>query len=127
MNARMECKANKRNEALPSVQFQEASQIAAWLVQDHRPASAAIEASSYTTRVTKKARKSFLCQSITRLIAPDLISSSKDGIPSAKLFKLATEEKNQSGDILTFHTTIQSNFTGSQPVGNQLLLMAMRR
>lgn len=39
----MECKANKRNDALPSVQFQEASQIAAWLVQDHRPASAAIE------------------------------------------------------------------------------------
>ncbi|KAJ9401392.1 hypothetical protein DTO282F9_1589 [Paecilomyces variotii] len=45
MNARMECKANKRNDALPSVQFQEPSQIAAWLVQDHRPASAAIEVS----------------------------------------------------------------------------------
>ncbi|PTU24246.1 hypothetical protein P175DRAFT_0505926 [Aspergillus ochraceoroseus IBT 24754] len=47
-------------------------------------------------------------QSITRApspIAPDLISSTKDGIPFAKLFKLATEEKIPSGDILTFHTT----------------------
>ncbi|KKK17884.1 hypothetical protein ARAM_005780 [Aspergillus rambellii] len=47
-------------------------------------------------------------QSITRApspIAPDLISSPKDGIPFAKLFKLATEEKIPSGDILTFHTT----------------------
>lgn len=31
----MECKANERNDALPSVQFQEASQIAAWLMQSH--------------------------------------------------------------------------------------------
>ncbi|GMF86660.1 unnamed protein product [Aspergillus oryzae] len=47
-------------------------------------------------------------QSITRLpspIAPDLISSTKDGIPFAKLFKLVTEEKIRSGDILTFYTT----------------------
>ncbi|QRD86402.1 hypothetical protein F9C07_7253 [Aspergillus flavus] len=47
-------------------------------------------------------------QSITRLpspIAPDLISSTKDGIPLAKLFKLVTEEKIRSGDILTFYTT----------------------
>ncbi|KAL1884945.1 hypothetical protein Plec18167_001602 [Paecilomyces lecythidis] len=47
-------------------------------------------------------------QSFTRRplpIAADLISSSKDGIPIAKLFNLATEEKIQSGDVLTFHTT----------------------
>ncbi|KAJ9314101.1 hypothetical protein DTO271D3_5578 [Paecilomyces variotii] len=47
-------------------------------------------------------------QSITRLpspIAPDLISSTRDGIPSAKLFRLATEEKIRSGDVLTFRTT----------------------
>ncbi|KAJ9262059.1 hypothetical protein DTO021C3_175 [Paecilomyces variotii] len=39
VNALVECKANRRIDVLPSVQFQEASQIAAWLMQEYRPAS----------------------------------------------------------------------------------------
>ncbi|KAJ9268622.1 hypothetical protein DTO212C5_5229 [Paecilomyces variotii] len=39
IHALIECKAPDRRDALPSVQFQEASQIAAWLKQEHRPAS----------------------------------------------------------------------------------------
>ncbi|KAL1884574.1 hypothetical protein Plec18167_002164 [Paecilomyces lecythidis] len=39
VEALLECKALNRDSALPGVQFQEASQIAAWLMQKNRPAS----------------------------------------------------------------------------------------
>lgn len=39
IHALIECKAPNRRDALPSVQLQEASQIVAWLKQEHRPAS----------------------------------------------------------------------------------------
>lgn len=39
VNALFECKALPRADALPYVQCQEGSQIAAWLMQAHRPAS----------------------------------------------------------------------------------------
>lgn len=38
--ALVECKAAKRGQALPEVQFQEAAQIVGWLLQKHHPGAA---------------------------------------------------------------------------------------
>ncbi|RHZ55926.1 uncharacterized protein CDV56_104155 [Aspergillus thermomutatus] len=40
VHALIECKAIARKDALPAVQFQEAAQIVAWLMQRHRPETA---------------------------------------------------------------------------------------
>lgn len=114
----MECKSNKRIDALPSLQFQEASQNSCMAHAESSPAESSPASSaigrcvehtegidSCANNIGAVVSESLLCQSITRLIAPDLISTSKDGIPSAKLFKLAIEENIQSGDILASHRT----------------------